>query len=63
MGATSFKEQNVKTTCELPNDRPCIETMRCIWQLKKKDIPTIDEETKIPFFAIIFSSLDVFDMN
>jgi hypothetical protein len=27
--------------------------------VEKKDIPTIDEETKIPFFAIIFGSLDV----
>jgi hypothetical protein len=27
--------------------------------IRKKDIQTIDEETKIPFFVIIFSSLDV----
>jgi hypothetical protein len=26
---------------------------------KKKDVPTIDEETKIPFFAIIFGSLNI----
>jgi hypothetical protein len=27
--------------------------------VEKKDVPTIEEETKIPFFAIIFGSLDV----
>ncbi len=27
--------------------------------VKKKDIPKIDEETKIPFFAVFFGSLDV----
>jgi hypothetical protein len=27
--------------------------------VEKKDIPTIDEETKIPFFVIIFGSLNV----
>jgi hypothetical protein len=27
--------------------------------IRKNDIQTIDEETKIPFFAIIFGSLDV----
>jgi hypothetical protein len=26
----------------------------------KKDVPTINEETKIPFFAVIFGSLDIF---
>jgi hypothetical protein len=25
----------------------------------KKDIPTIDEKTKIPSFAIIYGSLDI----
>jgi len=25
----------------------------------KKDVPTIDEETKIPFFALIFCSLNI----
>jgi hypothetical protein len=25
----------------------------------KKDVPTIDEETKIPFFSLIFYSLDI----
>jgi hypothetical protein len=28
--------------------------------VRKKDVPTIDEETKITFFAVIFGSLDVF---
>jgi len=27
--------------------------------IKKKDVPTIDEKTKIPLFAIIFGSLDI----
>jgi hypothetical protein len=27
--------------------------------VKKQDIPKIDEETKIPFFAVFFGSLDV----
>jgi len=26
----------------------------------KKDVPTIDEETKIPFFVVSFGSLDIF---
>jgi hypothetical protein len=27
--------------------------------VEKKDIPTIDEETKIPFFAMLFGSSNV----
>jgi hypothetical protein len=27
--------------------------------LEKKEIPTIEEETKIPFFAVIFGLLDI----
>jgi hypothetical protein len=27
--------------------------------VEKKDIPTIDEETKIPFFVVIFGSLNL----
>jgi hypothetical protein len=27
--------------------------------VRKKDVSTIDEETKIPFFAILFGSLNV----
>jgi hypothetical protein len=27
--------------------------------VRKKDVPTIDEETKIPFFAIFSGSLNV----
>jgi len=27
--------------------------------VRKKDVPTIEEETKIPFFAITFGSLNV----
>ncbi len=30
LGATRFKEQNVKTTCESSDDRPYLETMRCL---------------------------------
>jgi hypothetical protein len=30
-----------------------------IYNSKKKTIPIIEGETKIPFFAIIFGSLDV----
>ncbi len=40
------------------DDRPCVETM-IVYDSKKKDVPTIDGETKIPFFVVIFSSLDV----
>jgi hypothetical protein len=25
----------------------------------KKDIPTIEEETKIPFFVVLFGGLDI----
>jgi len=25
----------------------------------KKDVPTIDEKTKIPFFSLMFCSLDI----
>jgi hypothetical protein len=40
------------------DDRPCVETM-IVYDSKKKDVPTIDGETKIPFFVIIFSSLNI----
>jgi hypothetical protein len=30
-----------------------------VYNSRKNDIPKIDEETRIPFFAIIFGSLDV----
>ncbi len=29
------------------------------YNCRKKDVPKIDEETKIPFFAVIFGSLDI----
>jgi hypothetical protein len=32
---------------------------RNVYNSRKKDVPTIEEETKIPFFAVIFGSLDV----
>ncbi len=32
--------------------------MKCLWYLEK-DIPTNEEETKIPLFVIIFGSLDI----
>ncbi len=30
LGGTRFKEQSVKTACELSNDRPNFETMKCL---------------------------------
>jgi hypothetical protein len=32
---------------------------RDVYNSRKKDIPTIEEETKIPFFVVIFGSLDI----
>jgi hypothetical protein len=30
-----------------------------VYNCRKKDVPKIDEETKIPFFVLIFGSLDI----
>jgi hypothetical protein len=41
------------------DDRPCPKTTNVYNSWKKKNVSTIEEETKIPLFAIISGSLDI----
>ncbi len=58
LSATRFKEQIVKTTIESLDDRLALKPWN-VYNSWKKDSPTNEENTKIPLFAVIFSSLDV----
>ncbi len=58
LGATRFKEQNDKTTCESSNDKHGKMINEMCMIVGKKDVPTIEWATKIPFLVVICGSID-----